>query len=213
MVQRAQVPYMRQAVFFNKHRALGLQNRKKIFLLLDVLQSSAKEKEGEKMKAILKINDKEIEVEMSEELIEKLTEKKKSPFARAEEGELFWCINEIGRVVKTWKETRTDDYGEDRYKVGNYCLDHNLLQQQAYRETLNRLLWRWQYENDEAVDWEKGCSFKYCIFYDYEAKDFFISYYTHCKFQNVYFTTKEKAEQAIEEVIKPFMQEHPDFVW
>lgn len=29
----------------------------------------------------------------------------------------------------------------------------------------------------------------------------------------IYFSTKEKAQQAIEDVVEPFMAEHPDFVW
>ena len=33
------------------------------------------------------------------------------------------------------------------------------------------------------------------------------------KYQGVYFSTREGAERAIEEVVKPFMKEHPEFVW
>lgn len=161
------------------------------------------------MKAILKINDKEIEI--SEEQIEKLTEKK-NPFARAEEGERFWCISEKGKVVKMWRETCEDDFGKDRYKVGNYCLDYDLLQQQAYRETLNRLLWRWQYENDEPVDWEKPTD-KFHIVFDVKFNTFCCDSGTYVKRTFVNFSSKEKAEQAIEEIVKPFMKEHPDFVW
>lgn len=33
------------------------------------------------------------------------------------------------------------------------------------------------------------------------------------KQQGVYFSTSRGAKRAIEEVIKPFIKEHPDFVW
>lgn len=30
---------------------------------------------------------------------------------------------------------------------------------------------------------------------------------------SIYFTNNRVAEQAIEDVVKPFMEEHPEFVW
>ena len=161
------------------------------------------------MKALLKINDKEIEVEVSEETIEQLT-KKKSPFDLYGHGGDFYYIDVTGKLNLVY------DNGAGVYermnKVGNYCTDRNLIQQQAYRETLNRLLWRWQYENDEPVDWSKSNK-KWSILYDHERKDFCSLHINLFKESVTYFSTNEKAEQAIKEVVKPFMAEHPDFVW
>jgi hypothetical protein len=162
------------------------------------------------MKAILKINDKEIEVEVSEEQIEKLTEKKKSPFAKSANGGTYYAIDFDGSI-----DTCTDyntDCDSDAYKVANYCTDYNIIQQQAYRETLNRLLWRWQYENDEPCDWESFGA-KYGIYFNTGTNEFEVLFANSCKVQTIYFTTKAKAYWAIEEVVKPFMKEHPDFVW
>lgn len=162
------------------------------------------------MKAILKVNDKEIEVEVSEEQLAKLT-KKKSIFSRVEKNGLYCFINSCGRVENISDINSAADF--ERFLKANYCTDGDIIQQQAYRETLNRLLWRWQHENDEPVDWE-GIFAKWFIGYDYDSEEFKPDYVnTNFKDLNVFFSTDGKAYQAIEEVIKPFMAEHPDFVW
>ena len=162
------------------------------------------------MKAILKINGKEIEVEVSKEQIEKLT-KKKSPFAREQGGKYFF-IGTDGKIAFNIEEN--DRYDDNCYSTVNYCTDKDLIQQQAYREILNRLLWRWQYENDKPVDWEDEFYPKYYIYFSYSGVFWKTSNdFTTRNLGSVYFTTEEKAEQAIEEIVKPFMAEHPDFVW
>ena len=65
------------------------------------------------------------------------------------------------------------------------------------------------------MDWSNDLSFKHRISYDFQDEKFTAEGYNNTfKVEGtVYFSTKEKAEQAIEEVVKPFMKEHPDFVW
>lgn len=163
------------------------------------------------MKAILKIENKEIEVEVSEEQIEKLTAKKKNPFYMYGQGGDFYYIDVTGKLMSGY------DNGAEVFakmnKVANYCTDRDLIQQQAWRETLNRLLWRWQHENDEPVDWSCLGTKKYGIYLDIETNKFNVSFANISKVQTIHFSSKEKAEQAIEEVVKPFMAEHPDFIW
>lgn len=163
------------------------------------------------MKAILKINGKEIEVEVSEDQIEKMT-KKKNPFERVAICQKYFYIGILGDIG-TFTE-RNDANDKLAYSIANYCTDKDLIQQQAWRETLNRLLWRWQYENDEPIKWQTLTDQKFAIHYDFVDEEFFVCvFYGSYKSGDVHFTTKEKAEQAIEEVVKPFMAEHPDFVW
>ena len=162
------------------------------------------------MKAILKINDKEIEVEVSEEQIEKLT-KKKSPFERVT-GQTYYYITSSGGT--SYLQDGNSSQGNSFYDTANYCTDKDLIQQQAYRETLNRLLWRWQYENDESVCWGNYACRKWYIVRSVETENIFSSYNTSCqKLNTIYFSSEDKAEQAIKEVVMPFMAEHPDFVW
>ena len=164
------------------------------------------------MKAILKIKDKEIEVEVSEETIEHLTKKKGNPFARVGIENSFYKIDAYGYASPCVDcGLHSDDL---LFKTANYCTDSDLLQQQAWRETLNRLLWRWQYENDGFIDWENVEDNKFIIEYDF-ISDEFVAAWCHgsVKENTVYFSSDGKAYQAIEEVVKPFMAEHPDFVW
>lgn len=162
------------------------------------------------MKAILKIDNREIEVEVSEETIARLTEKK-SPFARVSDKIYYSIFTDGGLVISKDRGNMSDGR---LYQAANYCTDRDLIQQQAYRETLNRLLWRWQYEHDEPVDWRNSLC-KWVIGCDYDHNNELEVDYVSANFKdlNVFFTTIEKAYQAIEEVVKPFMEEHPDFVW
>ena len=164
------------------------------------------------MKATLQINGIEIEVEVSKEQIEKLTEKKKSPFERRICEEVYYSILSTGELLQTTEKYLHMD--KCLFSSANYCADRDLLQQQAWRETLNRLLWRWQYENDEPIDWENVEDNKFIIEYDF-INDEFVAAWCHgsVKENTVYFSSDEKAYQAIEEVVKPFMKEHPNFVW
>lgn len=163
------------------------------------------------MKAILKINDKEIEVEVSEATIEQLTNKKKSPFARVSDKIYYSIFTDGGLVIS---KDRGDMSDGRLYEAANYCTDRDLIQQQAWRETLNRLLWRWQYEHDEPVDWNNLSTNKWSINFNYSCKAFDTWSVSDMKEQSVvFFSTNDKAKQAIEEVVEPFMVALPDFVW
>ena len=47
-----------------------------------------------------------------------------------------------------------------------------------------------------------------------EGNEFIVAHAIILKSQGVvYFPSEEVAERAVEEVVKPFMTEHPEFVW
>ena len=75
----------------------------------------------------------------------KVKEIKTSPFDRVEENEMYYTISAIGKVMSFVDER--DSSETELYEVANYCTDIDLLQQQAYRETSNRLLWRFSMQN------------------------------------------------------------------
>lgn len=106
-------------------------------------------------------------------------------------------------------------YDAEMHNVANYCTDKALMEQRALHETLNRLLWRFSMEHDgDKIGWQNPMSSKAYIYYDYQTKGWSIT--TTLKFRDVgqiYFYAKEIAKQAIEEIIKPFMAEHPEFKW
>jgi hypothetical protein len=163
------------------------------------------------MKNYIVINGKK--AELTEEQLKALGIEtgKKSPFSRVEEGRHYYRIDTKGDVCI---EEDLESHMDNRlHNVANYCTDKELLQQQAYREILNRLLWRYSMEHDgDKVNW--GCDTKYCIVYDHYIKGYKpIGYFDWQLLGCVYFHTRETAESAIEEIIEPFMKEHPDFKW
>ena len=86
--------------------------------------------------------------------------------------------------------------------------------QRALHETLNRLLWRFSMENGEGENPFDCNNAHYEIYWSYDRKSFDICCSRTVKsLDSVYFPTKELANQAIDKIIKPFMKEHPEFVW
>lgn len=67
-------------------------------------------------------------------------------------------------------------------------------------------------ECEDSAEWNKSNE-HWGIHYEHEDDQFVIYPWKTIKFATVYFSSKEGAEQAIEKVVKPFMKEHPDFVW
>lgn len=105
-------------------------------------------------------------------------------------------------------------YNEDdgMFEVANACKDDKLMEKRALNETLNRLMWRFSMQNGgRDIDWENE-KHKFCVLKNNSTKGFFIGYNTFCNdLCTIYFINEETAERCIEEVIKPFLAEHPDF--
>ena len=160
------------------------------------------------MENYLMLNGKRID--LTEEQIKTLGfEVKKDYFERG--GEYFY-ITPQGYVTNDF-ESNGCLTSDCRYKVGNYCTDENFMKQRALYETLDRLLWRFSMQNDgDKIDWDNDCR-KYSIYYDYSVNKFIVEYYMHVKKQETYFYSRETAQRAIDEIIIPFMKEHPEFVW
>lgn len=131
-------------------------------------------------------------------------------FERKYDKEYFF-IQYDGTVDYDYEENARSDDG--CFTVANYCTDRALMQQRAYHEILNRLLWRYSMEHDgDKIDWNNHYINKFYIRYEHDNNAVSIGF-NSC-YQNygiVYFNTKEIAKNAIEEIIKPFMEAHPDF--
>lgn len=134
---------------------------------------------------------------------------KRNPFARElNTGEVIYCISECGELGVNYNANST--HSDMIYSVANYCTDRNLMQQRAYHEILNRLLWRYSMEHDgDKLDWNCKVQRKYFIIYDntWEAS----WTYNLRSPGRIYFISSRVAENAIKEIIEPFMKEHPDF--
>lgn len=155
-----------------------------------------------------------LSTELAEKLMAEVTEQKaqkdlKSPFER-EDFDTFFFITTFGTVnYDTDDKLQSDD---DKYNVANYCRDKGMMEQRALHETLNRLLWRYSETHGGDGSWER-LSIHYHI-RRWRDCGFKVSYCEDGKTNGVvYFNSRDVAEAAIDEVVKPFMEAHPEFVW
>ena len=137
--------------------------------------------------------------------------KKDNVFELVDYNGVRYYINSFGEIQNT---PFADHADKKLHEVANYCTDKELLQQRAYEETLNRLLWRYSMEHDgDKIDWNDFFNNKYCIHYDHKLKKYggmargFIS-----SLGTPYFYSLEVAKNAIKEIVEPFMRDHPDFI-
>lgn len=153
-------------------------------------------------------------VDLTDEQIEKLG-LKIDCFHRSEEP--YYFINHYGEVDEGGDNSPIGLTGASRkhHKVANYCTDKDLLQQRAYHETLSRLLWRFSMQNDgDKIDWDDCYQNKYHICYDYAYEKFrILAYQTMNLGEVTWFLSERTVQRAIDEIVLPFMEEHPDFVW
>ena len=116
----------------------------------------------------------------------------------------FYFITNGGKVEL---EVENDDcHCNGLYNIANYCTDKKIMQQRAIYETLNRLLWRYSMEHNGDKIRLNHC---WGLLYSngaFEARELYGYIYGECIFYD-----KSTAENAIKEIIRPFVKAHPDF--
>ena len=149
-------------------------------------------------------------MKLTEEQLKLLGLKINNPFMRVTENDKYFAIEGDG-VIAAYKDTCGFD--DRRYENANYFNDESFAKQVALHQLLYRKLLKFAYENEceDTQPWD-GDTLHWYIEYDYEAHGFFCNR-CYRKTFGVYFSTEECANRAIEEVIKPFMKEHSEFVW
>lgn len=94
--------------------------------------------------------------------------------------------------------------------------DKDFANQVYLHELLNRKLLKYAWDNEcEDNKWNEDVnSVHYYIYFDTISKYFGVhENYSHKSASTVYFSAADVARKAIEDVIKPFMEEHKDFEW
>lgn len=149
----------------------------------------------------------ELVVQIKAEVALQEIERKMSenPFVRTIDDKTYFYINEGGEVKAALdRHFSVDDLC---FEIANYCSDKGMMEQRALHETLNRLLWRYSETNGGGE--KRGGYF----IYRSNMEDMRVGHCTYATCGDVYFRKKEVAEAAIEEVVKPFIAAHPEFVW
>ncbi len=132
-------------------------------------------------------------------------------FARVKHGERYFYISSDCRLCSTTEYGDNEDFW--RHRAGNYCTNPDLMNQRMLHENLNRLLWRFSEKNGGDEEWS-GKNTHWHIYYDTIKSEFGFVLTDVIKEQGmVYFKSRSIAEKAVQEVIMPFMTEHPNFVW
>lgn len=120
---------------------------------------------------------------------------KANPFAMERDAS-YWFITSYGTLA----ETNSNVNREGRHNAGNYCTDHDIMKQRACHEILNRLLWRYALENGGEGNFEIA----------HNGNNFLVQNAIY-KYFGQTFVSHNVAENAIKEIIEPFMKANPDF--
>ena len=155
------------------------------------------------MQVELKANGKTVQAEMTEEQakILGLAEEQLTGYERVKKGEMYYVIDtEYNSMLKITEFNDQED--EQCYNTGNYYSDRNIAENNARADRLLRQLRQWQALNDKSIsveDWKDNGKNKWCIIYGYGLEKLYVDYFHCIRLHNViYFTTREKAEEAIE---------------
>lgn len=124
-------------------------------------------------------------------------------------GDTYYFIDTYGRVTKF--EEYQFPVNQIHYEIANYCRDKDLMTQRALYEELDRLLWRYSIISDTGVRYIGKPWWR--IVYDNCLKRFDVLESYDVSSNQVYFDNRDAAFQAIEEIVKPFMEKHPDFIF
>ena len=173
-------------------------------------------KEGNKKMKEIKLTIDGKEVRLTEEQLRLLgidpEKKRKNPFDRVAEDEVYFQIGIDGDVFSLYEYGTTSD--EDSVLCVNYFNDEAFAKQVALHQLLYRKLLKYAYDNEfEDEEWN-GTNMHAYIIYNFTRKDYDIRWTRNEKEPGtVYFKTPTRATAALNEVVMPFVKEHPDFVW
>lgn len=155
------------------------------------------------MKIQINIDGKNIDAEISEEQLKKLgltEERSRTGYERVDEDESYFVDDTIndGHEVLGGGALVNNLY----YINGNYYNDKSVTENNARADRLLRCLRQWQASHDRAItlkDWKNTNISKYKIKYSYTDDCVFAcEEYDWRELNVVYFSSTEKAEQAIE---------------
>lgn len=156
------------------------------------------------------------EVQLTDEQLKMLgvepEKKRKNPFDRVAGDYRDYYVIVGGDVLRRVDiNDRTD---RSLYNAINYFNDKRFANQVALHQLLYRKLLKFAYDNEceDTAEWD-GSNKHWAVRYNY-AGVVLTAYYQNARgVQEVYFSSEEGVKRAIEEVVKPFMKEHPEFVW
>lgn len=169
------------------------------------------------MENYLVINGKK--AELTEEQLKALgievEKKRNNPFDSTPRQAHVYSIGHVG--VQTFGSILTPvdlSMTESLVNTANSFNDYDFARQLYLHELLNRKLLKYAWDNEAEADtimFENKP--KYYIAQNIAFHTFTVLVQYRMKRTDIYFSKKNVAEQAIKDVIEPFIKEHPEFVW
>ena len=163
-------------------------------------------------------------IEITPEIAEKLKRegiipKCPSPFNRVDEGETYWSFScSFNRPVEHIEEN--DTFDDNKYETLNYFNDKDFAVMIGLRFRLWHELLKFSYDigahmmlSDMEPKQRRGLIVPaYVIKYNPDTKDFEPVNVALPGICDVTFTTLDAAEEALEKVVKPFVEQHPEMM-
>ena len=121
----------------------------------------------------------------------------KNPYERVSFGERYYFVNGRGEV--DYIKDSNDYIDDEQFIHANYFNNKNYAEYVGFKENLMRKLDKFAWEhNVKVINWCDSSS-KYYITFDIDNKEFRISRRMSYQSNDIYFTSFEIAEKAIEE--------------
>ena len=160
------------------------------------------------MKAKLIIEDKEIEIEISEEEYKKLQppEEKKTGYERVPKLDIYFYGTPNGCVDTTSEDCY--DIDNECYESANYYSSKTVAENNARADKLMRQLRRFSVEHRKCgVDFNSTKTEKHYIYYNYDDNELRTTYMFYAKhFGAIHFDSEETAQAAMDEF-------HDELIW
>lgn len=135
-----------------------------------------------------------------------------NPFGKITDYDYYYYIANTDVVNFTQNIDSIVD--KDLHNNANYFNDEDFANHVMLHQKLYRKLLKYAYDNDAVSDWTNPYSRKYFITKYTKANKIDVGWALTFKHNCVvYFNSEEVTKQAIEDVVKPFMKEYPEFVW
>ena len=159
-----------------------------------------------------------VEIDLTEEQLQKLQQlvepKYKNPFARVGEGEKYYYISVFSGKFEVIEYVENHiERDVERFSNGNYYNNKGFAEQVAMDMNLQQKLRKFVYENSGGKElWKCKDVGKYYIALDADFNKWIwrLEWFERNPFQ-VYFKDLETVERAIEEVVRPFCKENPNY--
>ena len=171
------------------------------------------------------INGKKIELteEQLKALGVEVEKKRNNPFNSKSEADNILYVTDathLDGVAPIREYYDNENWNRCMIERANSFNDKDFAYQVYLHELLNRKLLKYAWDSQaEDCEWNWTSSpickgdIHYFIYKDIPSGQFRIGNDVVSRHSEVYFSKQEAAENAIEDVIKPFTEEHPEFVW